>query len=85
MDRLSKWGAEPIQNRIVESGKIITSAGVSAGIDLALTLAKKISGEQVAKTIQATFFPASIHYFQPSDIILPVRLYGAHYEHISNH
>lgn len=52
MDRLKNWGAKPIQNRIVESGKIITSAGVSAGIDMALTLAKKISGEQVAKTIQ---------------------------------
>lgn len=52
LDRLSKWGAEPIQERIVESGKIITAAGVSAGIDLALTLAAKISGERVAKSLQ---------------------------------
>lgn len=52
IDRLSKWGAEPTQKRIVESGKIITAAGVSAGIDMALTLAAKISGEQVAKTLQ---------------------------------
>lgn len=52
IDRLSKWGAEPTQKRIVESGKIITAAEVSAGIDMALTLAAKISGEYVAKTLQ---------------------------------
>lgn len=52
MNRLSKWGAEPVHERIVESGKIITAAGVSAGIDMALTLAAKISGEQVAKALQ---------------------------------
>jgi len=52
LDRLKKWGAYPIQERIVESGKIITAAGVSAGIDMALTLAAKISGEHVAKSLQ---------------------------------
>jgi transcriptional regulator GlxA family with amidase domain len=52
LDRLHKWGAEPISERIVQSGKIITAAGVSAGIDMALTLAAKISGERVAKTLQ---------------------------------
>ncbi len=52
IDHLSKWGAEPIKKRIVESGKIITAAGVSAGIDMALTIAAKISGEHVAKTLQ---------------------------------
>lgn len=52
IDRLSKWGAEPIKKRIVEFGKIITAAGVSAGIDMALTIAAKISGEHVAKTLQ---------------------------------
>lgn len=52
IDRLSKWGAEPTKKRIVESGRIITAAGVSAGIDMALTLAAKISGEHVAKTLQ---------------------------------
>lgn len=51
-DRLSNWGAVPTKERIVESGKIITAAGVSAGIDMALTLAAKISGERIAKTLQ---------------------------------
>lgn len=52
VDRLSKWGAIPTQKRVVETGKIITAAGVSAGIDMALTLAAKISGQHVAETIQ---------------------------------
>ena len=52
MDRLKKWGAIPTQERVVESGKIITAAGVSAGIDMGLTLAAKIAGEDVAKRIQ---------------------------------
>ncbi len=52
LDRLKKWGAHPIEGRIVEAGKIITAAGVSAGIDMALTLAAKISGERVAQSLQ---------------------------------
>ncbi|SRR5579883_518585 len=52
LDRLSTWGALPIEERIVESGKVITAAGVSAGIDMALTLAAKISGENIAKLLQ---------------------------------
>lgn len=52
MDRLSAWDAEPVSERIVESAKIITAAGVSAGIDMALILAAKIAGPQVAQTLQ---------------------------------
>lgn len=52
LDRLSTWDAEPVSERIVESGKIITAAGVSAGIDMALILAAKIAGIQVAQTLQ---------------------------------
>ena len=33
-------------------GKYVTAAGVSAGIDMALTLAAAIAGEQTAKAIQ---------------------------------
>lgn len=44
---------EAIVKRVaMSSGKIITAAGVSAGIDMALTLAAKISGERVAKSLQ---------------------------------
>ncbi len=52
LDRLRTWGAKPVEERIVESGKIITAAGVSAGIDMALMLAAKLSGERVAQTLQ---------------------------------
>lgn len=52
MNRLKKWGAEPVAQRIVQCGKIITAAGVSAGIDMALTLTAKIAGEAVAKSLQ---------------------------------
>jgi len=52
LDRLRTWDAELIEERIVQSGKIITAAGVSAGIDMALTLAAKISGDNVAKALQ---------------------------------
>jgi len=52
MDRLAKWGAIATHQRVVESGKIITAAGVSAGIDMALLFAAKVAGEEVAKSIQ---------------------------------
>jgi transcriptional regulator GlxA family with amidase domain len=37
---------------VVEQGKVMTAAGVSAGIDMALTLAARIAGQQTAKAIQ---------------------------------
>lgn len=49
---LSNFGAIPTRERIVEQGKYITAAGVSAGIDMALFLANKIVGEDEAKAIQ---------------------------------
>ena len=54
LDRLPKYGAIPTHGRIVEDGKIITAAGVSAGIDMALMLAAKVSGEHIAKRLQLT-------------------------------
>src|SRR4029078_1341464 len=35
MDRLADYGAEATSERVVEQGKVITSAGVSSGIDMA--------------------------------------------------
>ena len=51
-ERLRELGADPVAERVVEDGKIITGAGVSAGIDMALTLAARIAGESVAEAIQ---------------------------------
>ena len=33
---LAQFGATPVAKRVVEQGKVITAAGVSAGIDMAL-------------------------------------------------
>lgn len=52
LERLREFGAEPTLDRVVEQGKIITAAGVSSGIDMALRLAAKIAGDDVAKAIQ---------------------------------
>lgn len=51
-DRLRDFGATPVAERVVEDGKVITAGGVSAGIDMALTLAARIAGEDLAKGIQ---------------------------------
>jgi len=52
LDRLSELGAQPVAERVVEDGKVITAAGVSAGIDMALTLVARIAGDEVAQAIQ---------------------------------
>jgi putative intracellular protease/amidase len=52
LERLKEYGAIPTGRRVVEQGKIVTSAGVSSGIDMALTLAAKIAGDEYAQGIQ---------------------------------
>lgn len=49
---LDKFGARYVRARWVEDGKFITAAGVSAGIDLALHLAAKLAGDDLARFIQ---------------------------------
>ncbi|CAM3714494.1 DJ-1/PfpI family protein [Smaragdicoccus niigatensis] len=50
---LEARGAVAVRDqRIVHSGKIVTGAGVSAGIDLALWLVGKIAGDDVARAAQ---------------------------------
>ena len=51
-DLLESLGAVPVSRRVVEQGKVVTAAGVSAGIDMALTLAARIAGDDVAQAIQ---------------------------------
>jgi transcriptional regulator GlxA family with amidase domain len=52
VDRLAKLGATAVSERVVVDGKIVTAAGVSAGIDMALRLAARIAGDPVAQGIQ---------------------------------
>jgi putative intracellular protease/amidase len=49
---LAGLGARAVEARVVEQGKVITAAGVSAGIDMALTLAARIAGPKAAQAIQ---------------------------------
>jgi putative intracellular protease/amidase len=51
-DLLESLGARPTARRVVEQGKVITAAGVSSGIDMALVLAAHVAGDDVAKAIQ---------------------------------
>ena len=52
LDSLRDLGATPVSERVVRDGKVVTGAGVSAGIDMALRLVETIAGPEVAQTIQ---------------------------------
>jgi putative intracellular protease/amidase len=52
LDTLAELGALPTLQRVVIQGKIVTAAGVSSGIDMALTLAARIAGDEFAQTVQ---------------------------------
>lgn len=45
-------GADPANARIVEDGKLVTSGGVTSGLDFALTLIGRLHGDAVAQAIQ---------------------------------
>jgi putative intracellular protease/amidase len=51
-DLLAELGADPVSDRVVQQGKIVTAAGVSSGIDMALWLVQQINGEEVAQAVQ---------------------------------
>jgi transcriptional regulator GlxA family with amidase domain len=52
LEQLREFGADPIGGRFVEDGKIITAAGVSAGIDMALHLVSREAGPEMAQAVQ---------------------------------
>lgn len=52
LDDLAALGANPVQERVVVRGKVVTAAGVSAGIDMALRLAALVAGEELAQAVQ---------------------------------
>ena len=51
-DMLSMFGVTPEPARVVRDGNVITGGGVTAGIDIALTIVAEIADEQTAKMIQ---------------------------------
>lgn len=52
LEQLRLLGAQSVAQRVVFDGKYVTAAGVSAGIDMALTLAARVAGDDVAQAIQ---------------------------------
>jgi putative intracellular protease/amidase len=52
LEELRALGARPVSRRVVEQGKIVTAGGVSSGIDMALILAARIAGVEMAQAIQ---------------------------------
>ena len=52
LDELGERGAIAVDERVVVDGKVVTAAGVSSGIDMALTLAAHIGGDDLAQTLQ---------------------------------
>jgi transcriptional regulator GlxA family with amidase domain len=52
LEALRQFGADPVGGRWVEDGKVITAAGVTAGIDMALHLVDLEAGPEVAQAVQ---------------------------------
>jgi transcriptional regulator GlxA family with amidase domain len=52
LEQLARFGAVPVTERVVFDGKYVTAAGVSAGIDMGLTLAGRLAGDEVAQATQ---------------------------------
>jgi len=89
LDDLGGLGAEVVHERVVFDGKYATAAGVTAGLDMALSLAAKVAGDQVAQAIQLGLeydpeppFDAGSPGKAPAEIVEAVRAYSR-FEHVS--
>lgn len=51
---LAEFGAVPVRQRWVADGPVLTAAGVSAGIDMALHLVSRLAGDDTARAVQLT-------------------------------
>ncbi|MFD1366012.1 DJ-1/PfpI family protein [Actinoplanes sichuanensis] len=52
LDQLATFGATPVGERVVRDGDIVTAAGVSAGIDMALSLLGQAVDDRTAQAVQ---------------------------------
>ncbi len=80
LEELGRLGADAVGGRVVFDGKIVTAAGVSAGIDMALALAARVANDQVAQAIQLGIeydpqppFDAGSPQTAPAEIVAAVR------------
>ena len=79
-DELAELGARPVAERVVERGRVITAAGVSAGIDMGLRLAELLAGRETAEAVQLVIeydpqppFDAGSPEKAPADVVEWVR------------
>jgi cyclohexyl-isocyanide hydratase len=80
MDLLSLFGATRVDERVVVDGNRITAAGVTAGIDFGLEVARQLFGDEVAQEIQlmlqyspAPTFRSGSPTTAPADLVDRVR------------
>lgn len=52
LDFLPRFGAEPVEARVVRDGNLITAGGVTSGIDFGLTVIAELFGDAEAQTVQ---------------------------------
>jgi putative intracellular protease/amidase len=83
LEELGELGAEVVPERVVFDGKLVTSAGVTAGIDMALLLVQRIAGDELAQAIQLGIeydpqppFDAGSPEKAPAAIVEAVRAYS---------
>jgi len=50
-DRLARFGATPVNERIVVDGPVVTAAGVSAGLDFGLAMVERLRGRPYAQSV----------------------------------
>ena len=80
MDQLAPLGAVAVEQRVVTDGKYVTAAGVSAGIDMALTLVASMTDAAVAQAVQLGIeyhpqppYAAGSPRTAPSEVVTTVR------------
>lgn len=79
-DELERYGATYCERRVIVHDRIITAAGVSSGIDMALTLVDRLHGPLIAQAVQLAIeydpqppFDAGALSKAPADVIELVR------------
>jgi cyclohexyl-isocyanide hydratase len=87
-DLLALLGAVPTKGRVVRDGNILSGGGVTAGIDLALTLVAELAGRAAAQAIQLQLeyapeppFAAGTPETAPAEVLAAVRARGAALRH----
>jgi transcriptional regulator GlxA family with amidase domain len=84
LEHLREFGAEPVAERFVEDGDVMTAAGVSSGIDMALHLVGQEMGPELAQAVQLGIeydpqppFDAGSPAKAPQEIVEAVKSFGA--------